>query len=147
MRRHSQAYRHNPENGVQGDCFRTVLACLLDLERDAVPHFMADADKPAEEIWSDVDRWLAGRGLRYVSFPFLADDLGHFLYLQEQGAPGLRYALSGRTMRGTSHCVIVEGGEIVHNPQPAGGGIVGPMADGWYWMGFLLPTAFHGEVP
>ena len=39
MRPQQQKFKHDPANGSYGDCFRTALACILDLDRDEVPHF------------------------------------------------------------------------------------------------------------
>ena len=35
----TQLNKHDPANGVYGDCGRTVIACLLDLHPSEVPHF------------------------------------------------------------------------------------------------------------
>jgi len=39
MRPQKQKFAHKPDEGVFGDCFRTALAAILDLDRDDVPHF------------------------------------------------------------------------------------------------------------
>ena len=149
MKQHKQRLLHKPDEGQQGDCFRTAIACLIDAEPENLPHFMADPDKPIEQIWQEVDEWLSNtHGLRYLSFPFKAENLSQWLRTMAQSWPGLRWELAGTSPRGTQHSVIVEAGEIVHDPHPDGGGIVGPgKSDGYYWMGFLVPTAVHGVRP
>lgn len=145
MKFHTQRLLHLPEQGQQGDCYRTVLACLLDVEPEAVPHFMADPNLPVRKLWRQVDAWLLEHhGLRYIQLPFATDDLDAFLVQTNRVNPGVRFDLTGNSPRGTQHCVIVEDGEIVHDPHPEGGGIVGPGEDGLYWMGFLVPVAVHG---
>ena len=34
-----QLFHHDPANGVWGDCFRAVIASVLSLPVEAVPHF------------------------------------------------------------------------------------------------------------
>ena len=38
----NQTVKHDPENGLYGDCYRACVACLLNLEVDQVPHFYHD---------------------------------------------------------------------------------------------------------
>lgn len=150
MKFHKQRFLHRPEEGQMGDCFRIVLACLLDVDPEDVPHFMqAPEDVPVAEIWRRVDEWLAEHhGLRYLCFPFDPGDLQTWLHGMDEGWPGLRWELSGKSPRGTTHSVIVEGSKIIHDPHPEGGGIVGPdEKSGHYFMGFMLPIAVHGVRP
>lgn len=44
IKRQKQAFLHKPEEGVYGDCYRTCIACLLGIDRDAVPHFYSTED-------------------------------------------------------------------------------------------------------
>ena len=145
MKRHQQLLRHDPDNDQMGDCFRTVIACLLDMRPDQVPHFMADSKTEMPEVWCDVDRWLLEHGYRFVDFPMQTNDLGGWLKQMQAAWPDLRWILSGGSPRGTDHCVIIEGGRITHDPHPDGGGIVEPDSTGHFWMGFLLPVALHGH--
>lgn len=32
MKYNKQLFRHHPEQGIFGDCHRTAIACMLDLE-------------------------------------------------------------------------------------------------------------------
>ena len=68
MKFHKQLYRHDPENGVWGDCYRTAWACLLDLEPEDVPHFCEGFTDDGAAT-AKLDAWLRERGLcRYVVF-------------------------------------------------------------------------------
>lgn len=149
MRFHKQRFRHDPERGQTGDCFRTMLACLLDLEPEDVPHFMAhDPDKPIIEIWREVDAWLAGRGLRYMAIPFEVADveaLRAWLTSWRRSAPGIRFEVAGMSPRGSNHSVVwMSDRREFWDPHPDGGDLVGPMDDGYYRIGLLLPIAVHG---
>ena len=44
------------------------------------------------------------------------------------GAPDAYYLMGGMSLRGKPHCVVCLGGEMVHDPHPDGGGLVGPYA-------------------
>lgn len=144
MKFHKQTL--HSEKKQAGDCFRTALACLLDLHPEQVPHFMADFSQPEQGVWRAVDAWLMERyGLRRVSIPYKTDDVDLIMTTLEQINPGLRYKLAGKSPRGVQHTVIVEGGKVLWDPHPEGGGIVGPGEDGLLWVDFLLPVKIHGE--
>lgn len=51
-----QAFRHDPDNGVYGDCARTAFATLLGVPRDDVPHFAYD-NPIAELFWQRISDW------------------------------------------------------------------------------------------
>lgn len=144
LKTHTQRFLHRPEEGQIGDCFRTVIACLLDVDPEQVPHFMADLDRPIPEIWKDVDAWLQERGLRHFTVPYQTD-VETLLKTTAKAYPGLRWELSGRSPRGSQHSVIAQDGKIIHDPHPDGGGIVGPGDDGYLWLSVLVPVAIHGE--
>lgn len=147
MQYHKQILRHDPENGVMGDCFRTVLACLLDLEPEDVPHFMGDQSEPIKDAWAKVDEWLGDNyGLRFCSIRIQVSDIDPWLKFLDQENPGLRLELGGKSPRGSCHSVVAQGGKVLHDPHPDGGGIIGPCdEDECYSLGFLLPTKIHGK--
>lgn len=147
MQYHKQLHQHDPANGVLGDCFRTSLACLLDLEPKDVPHFMGDPDEPTEVAWANVDIWLGEKfNLRFCTIRLQIKNIDPWLEFLDEENPGLRYELGGKSPRGSCHSVIVESGKIIHDPHPDGGGIVGPCdEDECYSLGFLLPLAIHGK--
>lgn len=138
MTPHLQRFLHDPEAGVWGDCDRTALACLLDLEPEQVPHFMHGAPinepmPPAIAAWRQ--SWLRERGLVEVeaaypaaAFASLADLLAFWAGM----SPGLHYRVVGRAPRGVDHVVVARDHLIVHDPHPAGGGLVGPAGSGCY---------------
>ena len=37
-----QTYKHDPYNGIQGDCVRTCIAAILEKPNAEVPHFLWD---------------------------------------------------------------------------------------------------------
>lgn len=68
-----QKYRHDPENGVFGDCYRTCLAYILGFDRDSVPHYVTsmDSEEWAKVIQPKYDAYLADMGYQEIAIPVL----------------------------------------------------------------------------
>ena len=132
-----QLFLHRPEEGIKGDCWRTALACLLDLEPTEVPHFMSLASD-REGVNCLTDRFLAERGLRVIAVPFPGETpLQQVLDTVGALNPGFHHLFSGTSRNGSNHVVIARDGQIVHDPAIDDSGIVGPMDDGLWWVEFL----------
>lgn len=131
-----QLLRHDPDNGVYGDCHRAALASILDIPVAEVPHFAAD-DPDAVTFNQRVDAYLASRGLCRITSEFGGASLGRILRLIQTLNPGVYFLLTGRSATGCNHTVVACDGEIVHDPSPTDAGIVGPCDDGLYWCVFL----------
>ena len=139
MRYHRQLYGHDPKNGVWGDCFRTAIACLLDMEPEGVPHFMEDLglERPQKDVLASVRPWLAERGFQLFWIAFHEEtigDLADMLEWIEVANPGMRVMLSGRTSR-ADHVVIVKDGKVEWDPATSDGSnsLIGPSNDG-HWI-------------
>lgn len=126
MQRHIQRFRHDPDAGVYGDCARTALACLLDLEPEEVPH--KHERLPSGGQVAMFREWLEGRGLTLAFFAFSCS-VEEVLGLMAVCNPGVPFIMSGRSPRGFNHCVIAAGNTFVHDPSPDGGFLVGPCED------------------
>lgn len=147
MKPQKQKFLHDPDNGIFGDCYRTCLAVLLDLERDDVPHF---ANTMESGEWRDVvqpkfDAWLLGRGFVEVVMAFNCDRDG-VLALMKQVNPKVYYMLSGMSRNGTNHVVVCKGDQIVCDTSINESGIIGPCSDGYYWIAFLVPASQTDEA-
>ena len=90
-----------------------------------------------------VRAFLATRGLDQVEMFWDADyfSLQYVLACMRSRNPHAYGILGGRSPRGTDHSVIIRGGEIVWDPHPAGGGVVGPLTHGQWEVTYLLPLA------
>lgn len=143
IRRH-QLFRHEPHNEIFGDCHRTAIACLLDLEPWQVPHFTQLANTVPGYDWEEgVARFLEGRGLCSADVSFGGGDLeGVFGYMHSRN-PRAYYLLGGRSPRGTNHTVVCCGGGFAWDPHPAGDFLVGPLSNGFYEITFLMPLAMQ----
>ncbi len=142
LRYQTQANRHDPANGIYGDCARTAIACMLEVPRDDVPHFYEFDGDP--DFYKKMDAWLRDHGLARVSMAFNGDDgLNSVLSCIGHLNPGLRFLLVGASKTGVNHVVICQDGKIDHDPSITQSGIVGPCEpDGFYWMEFFTPTRF-----
>lgn len=137
-----QAFRHRPDEGQIGDCWRTTLACLLDLQRDDVPHLLHDCWEDHDEARRRTHEWLATQGLTLVEIPYNGD-LQLVLDLQGSMNPGIHYLLGGTSRNGVNHSVIACDDAIVWDPAIDDSGIVGPMSDGCYWLSWLVPLVLR----
>lgn len=140
---------NDPENRTIGDCWRTCIACILDIHPDKIPHFY-------EELWTDgkepivlkvhekTNEWLLNNGYPYfVEHPVIVDD-NSVEMLQQHLAwtyPDT-YVIIGCSSKNGGHSVVMNGAYI-WDPAIDNSGCVGPMSDGYYWIGLLLdPKTF-----
>lgn len=96
-----------------GNCFQAVVASILELDLEDVPHFV-DIDVRGGQNWLEhTDEWLRHRGLEL-----------NWLYKHE--VPEDEYVVvHGLSPRGNwSHVVVYLGGEMVHDPHPDGTGVL-----------------------
>ena len=153
MKRYKSIVPHAPSRGLYGDCYRTVIGCLLDMPPDQVPHFL---DGYAEDWIDQRDTWLAERGLKLVNIfieppqtPLEDGKVGleALLWVIGEINQGTYYILCGDTIDGIGHTVVCCGGKIVHNPSPVGCPIVAPV-DGMshYELQFLVPISMDAAA-
>lgn len=138
MTPHKQLFRHNPSEGLYGDCYRAAIACLLDKHPTDVPHVYSEQGTTGDEGVAQMRSWLARRGLDLVEIPLVGD---RDLVLQAWGNLNRdRYALlCGKSSRGTSHVVIIKGARIVHDTSLDNVGVVAPFDAGYYLLVLIVP--------
>lgn len=142
-----QMYKHDPENGVYGDCYRTCLATILGIARDKVPHYVSSTDKAvwAIEIQPKYVEWLSDRGLQELDIPVTGLGLEQVLdWQQSRSVFPVPSILTGTSSGGCNHCVVVYDGKIEHDPSLNDSGIIGPCDDGYYWVSWLIPITKMG---
>ena len=136
LREQHQRYTENTaaylagEDVVPGDCWRTALACLLEIPRDDVPHFAYDYPK-GNEWWHRSVSWVKQQRPGWTlsawgpgNWPFYADHVSH-------DAPD-RVLVTGGSPRGDwSHVVLVDArtGDLAWDPFPGGEGVLQPIVD------------------
>ena len=148
MIRRKQLFSHNPAAGFYGDCHRTAIACLLDMEPQDVPHFAEkgfEAEARGEEYdWrADVERFLNANGLTQIDVNW--SDLDAFFSYMDFSNPDVLYLLGGTSPRGTHHTVICRGGGFEWDPHQSNEFVAKPLGHGLYTATFLLPLSMKGE--
>lgn len=154
MKPQKQLFRHRPADGIYGDCHRTAIAIVLDMDAADVPHFGERGPDTADpEGWvRHRERWLNARGLMTVNILFSGEvPLQEVLQTIKFCNPTSRpvFILGGRSRNGVNHSVVCRDGAIACDPGQDDPGIVGPCDDGFYWVTFfgaLLPNAKDGIV-
>lgn len=137
LRRQTQAFLHDPEAGVRGDCYRTAIACLLGVDRDDVPHVPENDEKAIRARTKD---FLGKRGLAISEMPITSESARDVVvFMARVTPPGVRFLLSGLSPRDRNHTTVVheDGGEP-WDPHPSRDGLVGLCDDGYWWVGMLV---------
>lgn len=108
LRRHQTLFGRS-----NGDCFRTVIGCALDIEPLTLPNFCC----PEEGWWERFEAWCAARGI----FPIeLAASGSWASWIPDD----YLIVASGPAARGHMHSCIYNGaGELVWDPHPDGTGL------------------------
>ena len=111
----TQQHMHDPENGIYGDCQRAVIASLLDLPIETVPHFLQEAKGDASDFWERIQTFCAGYGYAYVSFR------GPMRPLLFGSDADVYHEISGPSPRraGVFHAVVGRNGTPYHDPHPS----------------------------
>lgn len=151
MIRRRQLFRHDPDRGVFGDCHRTAIGCLLDMEPETVPHFgekaLAAQQRGEAYDWKpDIEAFLNAHGYTQADVLFggaTVEDLFSFMASRN---PDVRYLLGGTSPRGRHHTVICRGGAFEWDPHPDDAFLVRPMEHGYWEVTFLLPLSMRGEA-
>lgn len=110
MKKHIQTILQDHPT-LQGNCWQTAIACVLDLEPDSVPHFIQYDEDGIADWWDFTLGWLLNRGYRL-------ERPNRHLYTNEY------YLVSGPSPRGDfQHVVVYKNGKMVHDPHPSQDGV------------------------
>lgn len=137
-----QLFRHLPEQRIIGDCFRTCVACVLDVTQILVPHgfqeFWVDEDTSiSETVHTQLNIWLSQSGfnLSFVEYPLEATYEQLRTYLRHYYTD--MYVVVGCSSKNGGHSVVMKNDDYMWDPSIDNSGCVGPMKDGYYWIGLL----------
>jgi hypothetical protein len=109
---------------------------------ESIPHYYRDHWKDGENISQIVQRetneylYAVGYKVQFIEFPLecnlaqLRDYLSH--YLKDM------YVIIGCNSIHGGHSVIMKNHNYMWDPSIDGSGCVGPMDDGYYWIGLLV---------
>lgn len=108
--------KHDPAAGTYGDCVRACIATIMDVDAEAVPHFVHDGCD-GTTMQNRIRDWLAPQGLA----PYWTHYDGNIPLeevLETIGAqnPNVVYLLYGRN-EGGNHVNVCCGDKIVHDPN------------------------------
>lgn len=137
---HKQLIFNRPEQGQYGDCFRTAIACLLDLSPEQVPHFF-ERNTDADKAWKACEEFLNSRGLSLFVTIFAAENIKPNEIIERVSFfnDDKRFLLFGRG-RDADHVVVCRNGKIEHDPSLLDVGISGPSKEGnYYLVGVIVP--------
>ncbi len=134
MIKQNQEFPHDPDNGVYGDCFRAVLASLLEKDISEVPHFLYD-NCNSETFNSRVSEYLGSLGLFYMSVP--AYDIKSWKESCGITEP-IFHEICDISPRfsDTFHATVGCDGEVIHDPHPTKMGL--PEITSTRTFGFLV---------
>jgi hypothetical protein len=141
MIEHKQLFLHKPEEGIIGDCFRTCVACLLDKRPDELPHgfgkFWEGRDvNVTPKVNAQLNNILANWDCRFIAYPLdcTREQLGTYLrhYYTDL------HVIIGCNSKNGGHSVVMRNDDYIWDPSIDNSGCVGPMDDGYYWVGMLV---------
>ena len=137
MKKHIQEFHTErmDNNNTVGDCWRALVACILDLELKEVPHFM--------QIWIDENVRVAYRAyLKFMSkyglIPHLLEQT-EVLTFDKAIHPVIHndefeyYFGIGTSPRNMNHIIILKNGKMIHDTHPSKAGILNVK----YWEVFI----------
>lgn len=145
-----QTVLHNPAEGHFGNCFTAVLASLLHLPIDQVPHFYDARDTKDTQWLARVNEWLRPYGLGYVEIDASLTALMSEIKLQE-----VHHEICGNTSRyaETLHSCVAIDGKVAFDPHPDDSGLTKPRALGmfvalrpWDWIHTRAGQRFFSEL-
>lgn len=128
---------HDPANGKYGDCYRTCIAMMLDMERDEVPHFFDKVTAPEtadNDCIHRAETWLRGFGLSLFTMVWPGDYPMEMIMatIRSQNGPEVRYMLTGESGKydDIGHVVVCRGDKVF--ADPSGSGLRGPIRGHWF---------------
>jgi hypothetical protein len=140
MKYHKQSKENNKINGARGDCYQTVLACILNKEKSEVPDFN-EGFPTHQEFTKRINQYLHSQNLASISVHIKVDTFEELLQcFKNQRAV---YIVGGISPRQNTHYVIACGNKMIHDPHPKGGGLIKAADTNGYMVDILSP--FNSE--
>lgn len=131
--KHKQLVKHNPSEGLFGDCYRTSVACILNKDPSEVPHVFEEIGVNPDDAAEQMLEYLRSEGYESIELCYGPDyDLEDVLNISKLNNSTLPFILTACVGK-TNHCVIVQGGEIIHDVSHTPCPIIGPCNDTEVW--------------
>lgn len=121
------------DSEIPGDCWRTALACLLEIPMADVPHFLHLYPDHPHDYESNIRWWTESKAYVQMTRPDYVLEcftpVFPFWRINTDSAVKVSpyVILSGQSPRGDwAHAVIADAitGDTVHDPYPGGGGLL-----------------------
>ncbi len=111
-----QLNKHDPDNGVYGDCFRTCIAIILDDDPETIPNFCDPSQ--FDDHKKATRKFLNGRGLDLYTTMYPGDiAFNDVLFTVGHYNPDIPVIITGKSPRGVSHCIVAMNGEVFCDPH------------------------------
>ncbi len=119
-----QQFTHDPDNGVFGDCQRAVIASLLELPIEEVPHF-AEGGVDSDEFFIRLQSFINSKGYAYLTVSAAAENVFF------GDCADVYHEIAGPSPRcnGVNHAVVGKNGEVFFDPHPSDDGLAGSRED------------------
>lgn len=138
-----QLFRHIPSEGIIGDCFRTCIASVLGLTQILVPHgyqefWVDEKTNVSEKVQAQLNKWLeqSGYNLKFIEYPVETTYEQLRTYLRHYYTD--MYVVVGCSSKNGGHSVVMKNDDYLWDPSIDDSGCIGPMSDGYYWIGLLV---------
>ncbi len=132
-----QSNRHDPENGIFGDCYRTCFAMIFDMNPEDLPHFVV-LGMDREGTDKEVKGWLRERGFDLFTLFFPGEhSLDAVAQTMDVYNPTVPVIISGKSPGGEwNHSTVYHAGQFFDpghsNANPP---LDGPcLPDGNWWI-------------
>lgn len=106
----TQTEFYDPDNPASGNCVEASIATILDISLQSIPKLIPP-NCDVITFWDNVDDFLMTVGMRLK------------LWHSKDYPPG-RYLVSGPSVRGCSHMVVYEDGQLLWDPHPSRAGVL-----------------------
>lgn len=133
----TQLFGTDEEKNIYGDCWRTCIACILDIPPEGIPHFCAD-DKSFGDAIDEAREWLKQfdynmQTTMYGDAPFedFMSDI-HYSFVDT-------FIILGVGTTRENHAVIAYNGAVIHDPSIGQTNITGSMTNGHYSIQVIAP--------
>lgn len=136
---HKQLFTRETHPDVPGDCLRAVVASILDLPLNAVPHFVELYERRA---WPHLREWLRERMINMTRLEGHSHTPDYCMYV-------------GTSPRDPdiNHAIVGINGEFIHDPHPESGMIDGvdctyvftPLLTDWSRYAPLLARSYDPQ--
>ena len=133
MQYHTQLIKHNSTQGQFGDCYRTALACILDMEPEEVPDYSNN-----ESFAELTNEWLLEKGLKRFSIAYSGENYRDLICDMSINNSGIYYLLFAQSPSKTNHCYVCLNDDIIHDPSGRDETPIGPCDDGYFWIEVLV---------